>query len=56
MVGCDGWWGLVRLVRCGGGWVLRVVVIGGGDGGWFWVVLVVTPFSTMKAKRALPCE
>ena len=32
MVGCDGWWGLVRLVRCGGGWVLRVVVMGGGGG------------------------
>ena len=37
---------------------VAVVVMGGvgGGGGWFWVVLVLTPISTMKAKRALPCE
>ena len=39
-----------------------MVVVGeGGDWWWWivvavWVVLVVTPISTMKAKRALPCE
>ena len=42
---------MVRLVSGGGGWVLWVGVMGGGGGGWFWVVFVVTPISTMKAKR-----
>ena len=42
VVGEGGEWWMV-VVRSGGGW-------------WFWVVLVMTPISTMKAKRALPCE
>ena len=39
-----------------------MVVVGEGGEWWWWivvavwVVLVVTPISTMKAKRALPCE
>ena len=54
VLGGDGLLWLVRVVSGGGGWLLQVVGVGGGW--WFWVVLVVTPISTMKAKRALLCE
>ena len=41
----------------GGGWLLVVAVGGVGcGGGWFWLVLVVSPISTTEAKNALPCE
>ena len=45
------------LVGGGGGWWWGMVVVVGGDGGeCFGVVLVVTPISTMEAKRPQPCE